>query len=361
MDKQKRKLTTGIIVVLAVLVVLFKYWGYLTNPWTRDGQVRAEFVQVAPRVSGPIVVLPIRDNQFVEAGEVLFEIDPRTFVANLEQAQANLDQTGNNVTVMGSQVEAARAAVEAAHASIDQAQASIKELDAEIAKNKANYQRMQGLLPKRAASERSVESARATYISSIEKRRSSVAGVAKARADYAQSQAALAEAVAQLGATGDDNASYRASLASLRQAELDLEFTKVRAPVAGYVTNLNLRVGSQAVANQPMLALVDVSSYWVTGYFKENTIANIKAGDEAVVTLMTYPRRPLKGKVDSIGWGIAQQDGSTGFDLLPTISPTFEWIRLAQRVPVRVHLQEVPEDIDLRVGTTASVLIRDRD
>ena len=106
-----------------------------------------------------------------------------------------------------------------------------------------------------------------------------------------------------------------------------------------------------------MLALVDVNSYWIDGFFRENTIAGIRAGDRAVVTLMTYPDTPIEGRVDSIGWGIAQQDGSTGFELLPTISPTFEWIRLAQRVPVRIHLIDVPKDIRLRVGTTCSVLV----
>ncbi len=131
----------------------------------------------------------------------------------------------------------------------------------------------------------------------------------------------------------------------------------MNAPVDGYITNLNLRLGSQAVANQPVLALVDVNSYWIDGYFKENTIADIRSGDRAVVTLMTYPDRPLEARVDSIGWGISQQDGSTGFELLPNISPTFEWIRLAQRVPVRVHLTDVPESIQLRVGTTCSVLV----
>jgi multidrug resistance efflux pump len=147
-------------------------------------------------------------------------------------------------------------------------------------------------------------------------------------------------------------------MAAVRTAELNLEFTQVKAPVDGYVTNLNLRLGSQAVANQPSLALVDVSSYWIDGFFKENVIAGIGAGDQAVVTLMTYPDTPLEGRVESLGWGIAQQDGSTGFELLPNISPTFEWIRLAQRVPVRVHLVDVPEGIALRVGTTASVLVR---
>ena len=106
------------------------------------------------------------------------------------------------------------------------------------------------------------------------------------------------------------------------------------------------------------LALVDVKSYWIDGFFRENTIADISAGDRALVTLMTYPDEPLEGRVDSIGWGIAQQDGSTGFELLPSISPTFEWIRLAQRIPIRIHLTEVPEGVELRVGTTGSVLVR---
>jgi len=128
--------------------------------------------------------------------------------------------------------------------------------------------------------------------------------------------------------------------------------------VDGYVTNLNLRLGSQAVANQPALALVDVNSFWVHGYFRETTVGDIEAGNRAVVTLMTYPDTPLTGVVHSIGWGIAQEDGSTGEDLLPSIEATFEWIRLAQRVPVRVHLNQLPEGVKLRVGTTASVLVR---
>ena len=164
-------------------------------------------------------------------------------------------------------------------------------------------------------------------------------------------------AEANRGAAGEENPQVRAALADLEQAELDLEFATVRAPVDGYVTNLNLRHGSQMVANQPGLALVDVNSYWITGYFRENYIADIRTGDRAVVTLMTYPDEPLTGRVESIGWGIAQEDGSTGSQLLPNVAPTFEWIRLAQRVPVLVQLDEVPEDVALRVGTTCSVLV----
>jgi len=90
----------------------------------------------------------------------------------------------------------------------------------------------------------------------------------------------------------------------------------------------------------------------------ETAIAEMKKGDQAIVTLMTYPDQPLAGTVDSLGWGIAQQDGSTGFELLPNVSPTFEWIRLAQRIPVRIELDKVPEDVALRIGTTGSVLVK---
>jgi multidrug resistance efflux pump len=357
MKKFLKYLLTGVVVLIAVAAVLYKYQDYVTSPWTRNGQVRAQVVQITSRVSGPIVKLPIRGNQFVKAGDLLFEIDPRTFQASLDQARAQLDQTGGNVLALEKQVEAAKAAVDASSESMRQAKSAIAQLDATITKDDAEYERQKVLLPQKATSQRSVERAKAKLEVSVQQQVSARAGFSQARAALAGSQASLAEAQAQLGALGDANPQLRAALATVRQAELNLEFAKVLAPVDGYVTNLNLRIGSQVVANQPALALVDVNSYWIDGFFKENTIADIKAGNRAIVTLMTYPDTPLEGRVDSIGWGIGQQDGSPGFDLLPRISATFEWIRLAQRVPVRIHLSDVPEGIALRVGTTCSVLV----
>ncbi len=351
-------LLTAVVVLVAVVLVLFKYWDYVTNPWTRDGQVRAEVIQITPRVSGPIVKLAVKDNQLVKAGDLLFEIDPRTYVASLEQARAQYDMTGDSYLGQEQQVEAARAQVEAARAAVRQAQSGINQLDSTIEKNKAEFGRQQEMLPKKATSQKSVERAKANYEVSVEKRKGAVAGLAQARATLNQAEATLAETQANLGAAGDANASIREARAAVRQAELNLEFTQVRAPVDGYVTNLNLRLGSQSVANQPVLALVDINSYWIVGFFRENYIENIRHGNPALITLMAYPDKPIEGAVDSLGWGIAQQDGSTGFELLPNVSPTFEWIRLAQRVPVRIHLDEVPEGVALRVGTTASVLIR---
>ena len=286
MKKITKYLLTGLIVLAAVAFVLNKYWDYATNPWTRDGQVRAQVVQVTPRVSAPIVALPIKDNQFVQTGDLLFKIDPRTFQAAVNQAESELQQ------------------------------AQVKAKDAKE------------------------EADRARSIRRRDRGAMSVQQLERKENDQRAAEAAV------LGAE-----------AALQQAKLNVEFTEVKASVDGYVTNLNLRLGSQAVANQPALALIDVDSYWVHGFFREDRIGDVQPGDRAIVTLMSYPERPLEGKVDSLGWGIAQDDGSTGYNLLPSINATFEWIRLAQRVPVRVHLIDPPKDIPLRVGTTASVMV----
>ena len=282
----RRWLISGAILLAAAVAVLAMYWDYVVNPWTRDGQVRAQVIQITPRVSGPIVNLPIVDNQRVKKSTVLFEIDPRTFQAALTQAKADL--AVSRIKVANAQTEERRYRDASKKGS-----GAVSKVDLEL---------------------------------KIDERRA-----AEAQLEGRQAQE--------------------------ESARLDVTFTQMSAPVDGYVTNLNLRLGDQAVANQPALALVDVNSYWVHGFFRETVIGNMQAGDRAIVTLMTYPHIPLEGRVESLGWGIAQQDGVAGDDLLPQISPTFEWIRLAQRVPVRILLLDVPDAVALRVGTTASVLV----
>ena len=360
MKTYQKILLTGVVALIAVTLMLYKYWDYVVNPWTRDGQVRAHVVQMTPRVSGPIVGLPIVDNQFVKAGDLLFEIDPRTFEANLEQARADLDNARDEIEALAKQVEAAQAQVEAAGANIKKAEAAVRGYTGRVDETLKEYNRQQQLDKQGATSKRMVEEAKANYISYLNQKANAEAQLQQMQANLSEAEANLAKARADLGAPGERNAKLRAARAAVSQAELNREFTEVRAPVDGYVTNLKLRLGSQAVENQPALALVDVNSYWVVGYFRENDIEDIRIGNRAIVTLMTYPNKPLAGRVDSLGWGIAQEDGSTSFDLLPNISPTFEWIRLAQRVPVRIHLDRVPEEVKLRVGTTASVLVMTR-
>ena len=359
MKGKLKYLITGIIILVAVIVVALKYWDYITNPWTRDGQVRAQVIQITPRVSGPIIKLPIKDNQLVKAGDLLFKIDPRTFEADLEQARAEVDDTRDNLDALAKQVEAEQANVAAAGATVEQAEAAIKGYAGRVVETKKEYDRQKTLDKKGATSKRAVETARANWVSYVSQKANADATLLQMRASLSQAKADLAKAKANLGAPGDKNAQLRQAKAKVRSAELNLEFTQKKAPVDGYVTNLNLRLGSQAVENQAILALVDVNSYWVTGFFKENYIEGMRTGDRAVLTLMSYRDKPIEGRVDSLGWGIAQDDGSTGFDMLPTISATFEWIRLAQRVPVRIHIEldKLPKDVKLRVGTTVSVLV----
>ena len=357
MGGKLKYVTTAIVVLIAVAVVALKYWDYITNPWTRDGQVRAQVIQITPRVSGPLVKLPVEDNQFVRAGDLLFKIDPRTFGADLEQAHAELDNTRDEIEALAQQVEAAEAEVDAAAATIKQSEAAIKGYAGRVEETRKEYKRQKTLDQQGATSKKMVEEARANWVAYVNQKANAEAQLLQMQASLSEAKANLAKAQADLGAPGDQNAQVRLAKAKVREAELNLEFTEKKAPVDGYVTNLNLRLGSQAVENQPIMALVDVNSYWVTGFFRENYIEDIREGDRAIVTLMSYPDKPLEGQVNSLGWGIAQEDGSTGFDLLPNINPTFEWIRLAQRVPVRIHLDKIPEGVKLRVGTTASVLV----
>jgi len=279
-------LITFTVVAIAGLILYEMFQDYLLHPWTRDGQVQGQIIQITSRVSGPIITIPIVDNQFVNKDDLLFKIDPRTFAAEVAEARASLAQ----------------------------AKAASAEAKDKAQRARDLYKRDQGAVSK---------------LSLVEK----------------ENELRQAEAAVQVAE------------ADLDSAKLDLEFTEVRAPLEGYVTNLNLQIGSYTVENQPAMALVDISGYYVYGFFKETQIENIKPGDRAVVKLMSYPDKPLEGEVDSIGWGIAQQDGSTGNDLLPSINASFDWIRLAQRIPVRVHLTRIPEGVELRLGTTATVIV----
>ena len=352
-----KQLFTFSLVAVAALLIYMKYQHSVVNPWTRNGQVRANIVQVAPRISAPIINLPIKDNQYVKAGDLLFELDPRTFKADLDHARGQLEETGDNVRALERQVDVSRANVKFTEATIEEAKHSISQLQATVIQNTAELIRQKRLIKSKATSQRNLEEAQADYDVSVQQEFSAKASLIGAKANLAKSEASLAKAQAQLGEIGENNAQVKAALAALHTAELNYEFTKVYAPIDGYVTNINIRKGTQAVANKPLLALVDTDSFWIVGYFEENYIADMDEGDTAIVTMMTYKDMPLTGKVDSVAWGVSQSDGSTGFDLLPTISATYQWVRLPERVPVRIYLDELPKGVKLRMGTTCSVIV----
>ncbi len=174
--------------------------------------------------------------------------------------------------------------------------------------------------------------------------RLSVEGISQEEQQTAESAAAIAAAA------------YQEAQAQYDLAKLNLERTTVRSPANGYVDNLRLRVGNYATVGQPKLAVIDSDSFWVCGYFEETKLPRLHSGDPAVIKLMGVGPT-LSGHVESISSGIADQNGSTDIQGLANVNPVFYWVRLAQRIPVRIHLDNVPEGIHLAAGMTCSITV----
>jgi len=267
---------------LATWAAVSLYQQYIQNPWTRDCQVRANVVGIAPRVSGPIIQVAVHDNQEVQKGDLLFEIDPTDF-----QAQ------------------------------VDVADGQVQNDEATLKQQQQNLDRQTNLYKNHVT----------------------------AQQDFQNAQDSFAAAQAQL----------ISAKANLELAKLNLAYTKVFAPVDGYVTNMNTSEGTYVIAGKQLIALVDTGSFWIAAYFKETQLPHISLGQKANLTIMGYNNQPFQGIVRSVGWGIYVQDGS-GSDttgLLPSINQTVDWVRLPQRFPVRIQVLGKPP-VPLRIGQTVS-------
>jgi multidrug resistance efflux pump len=274
-----RALVTLAAVAAGAWAVLRLWDHYELSPWTRDGRVRANIVQIAPDVSGLVNEVAVHDNEPVRSGDPLFAVDRARYALAVRQAEA---------AVAAQRIALAQAVRE------ERRSAGLGELVSAEAREQA-----------------------ATHVE-------------QARAAVAQADVALAA------------------------ARLNLERARVKAPVAGVVTNLALRAGGYASAGRPVLALVDTQSLYVEGYFEETKLARIRVGDRVQVRPMGSSR-VLGGTVESIAAGIADRDRSTSADLLPNVNPSFNWVRLAQRVPVRVRLDALPAGVQLVSGETVTV------
>jgi multidrug resistance efflux pump len=276
-------LITLIVVVLAGWAAVSLYLRYMQHPWTRDGQVRANIVGIAPRVSGPIIHVAVHDNQELRKGDLLFEIDPSDFQAQVDIAAG---QVQNDAATLKQQQQ--------------------------------NLQRQTELYRNHVT----------------------------AAQDFQNAQDSFAAAQAQLAS----------AKASLELAKLNLSYCKVFAPVDGYVTNMNTSEGTYVTAGAQLMALVDTSSFWIAGYFKETQLPHIRVGQKAIITLIGYENQPFQGVVRSVGWGVFVQDGSgsSSTALLPSVSQTIDWVRLPQRFPVRIQVLE-SSPVPLRIGQTVSV------
>ena len=348
---------TGAVVLAALGMIAYKYVDYIEYPWTRNGLVRAQVIQIVPRVSGQLIRVPIRNNQLVKKGDLLFEIDPRTFQDSVNGARADLDNMRDIIKSLAQQVDGMRDAVTQSESAVNAARFEMDALAADAENAKVAFERAATLVKSGFSDQREYDNKNTEYQVAVARLSGARSHVNQATADLERSRADLARAKANLGVLGEANPRQRRAEADLKLAQQNLDFTTVSAPEDGYITNLQLRAGDSAIANQPIVAVIEANSFYVEAFFRETFVGDIQIGDRAVVTLMGYPDTPLQGRVESIGWGIAQTNGSTGFQLLPSISPTFEWIRLAQRIPIVVYLDKLPDTVKLRAGTTASVLV----
>lgn len=269
-----------LIVVVAAIAVGERLWNhYEVEPWTRDGRVKANVVQVAPDVTGQVVKMYVRDNQMVKIGQPLFDIDSARFELALRTAEA---------------------AERAPRAALAQA---IKEANRNL-----------------------------------------------------QLKDLVAQEVREQGASRVDQA--RAALEQVKVAgdlaRLNLARTHVVSAVNGTVTNLDLQLGTYVTAGHAVMAMIDNDSYYIEGYFEETKLPRIASGDRVSVALMGQ-KQIIAGHVESFSGGIADRDRSTAANLLPNVNPTFNWVRLAQRIPVRVAIDSVPSPVRLIAGQTVTV------
>jgi len=278
-------LATLLVLALAIWIGRTLWVHYMNTPWTRDGRVRADIINVAADVNGYVVNVPVKDNQLVKKGDVLLEIDPEHYEIAVKQAQSL------------------------------------------VASRKATWEMRKLNAHRRADMDNLV--------------------ISKENRDDATNIAdsALAD--------------YQHALAQLDAALLNLKRTQVLATVDGYVTNLNVHRGDYARVGDPKMAVVDKDSFWVYGFFEETKLPHIRVGDKAELQMMSG--EVLKGHVESISRGIYDRDNPESRELVADVNPTFNWVRLAQRVPVRIHIDEIPEGFLLAAGTTCTVIVQQDD
>ncbi|QLG92718.1 HlyD family secretion protein [Pseudomonas yamanorum] len=311
LKKSIPQLSTLLVVLLALVLGWFAWEHYTRSPWTRDARVRADVVTLSADVSGLIVSLRVQDNQHVMKGDLLLEIDPARYALAVEHA---------------------RRSVEVAKATMGQSEAAIIASEAQLKQRQSEERRRRSLKQGFAISGEEWE---------------------KSSTDVAVAQAQLLSNQANLGLA---QANVQLAKAALTQAELDLQRTRVVAPVSGYVTNLLTRQGDYASAGSALLALVDSDSFYVSGYFEETKLPRIEEGSRVRIQLMSG--ETFGGTVQSIAFAITDRENSPGSRLLANINPSYTWVKLAQRVPVRIRIDpEATSKGRLRAGTTATVTV----
>jgi len=319
---------TLIVLALCVLAFLWYLRAERVTPSTSQARVSGYVVAITPEVSGTVTDVNVELNQAIKKGDLLVQIDPATYQIAVDRAQAELETAGQ---AMGADT----AGVAAAEARVDEARSK-------LASARRDGKRIDTLY--------------AAGVSSQFRKDRAVSSIDESEAQLAKAKAELQKAKQELGSEGSDNPGLRAALAALRQARIDLDNTTLRAPSDGGVTNVRVDIGQYAKAGQPLMTFLSSTDVWVQAYLRENSLGNVKPGDEAEVVLDIAPGRVFKGVVTSSGfgikWGSSSQPGE-----LPSVSNSRDWLRDPQRFPVIVHFVG-DESLGLRrEGGQADVII----
>jgi multidrug resistance efflux pump len=318
-------------------------WGvYMVGPWTRNATVRAYVVTMAPEVAGRIVELDVVDNKYVRKGDLLLVIDPTNFriavrqsEAAVQQARANVQNIEAQVTVQQAQINASQAQLQQGHAALVFAQQQAERYQTLAKDGWGTVQNSQQFTSQLHQQEAAVQSAQENLNQALRQ-------VESLNAQRLSAEAGLAQADSQLD-----------------QARVNLERTHILAPVDGYVTNLLARLGNYVNVGVNAISLVDADSFWVDGYFEETNLTPIWVGDPARIKLMGHDQI-VRGHVDSIARAINVASAQPNNQGVANVNPIFTWVRLAQRIPVRIHIDEVPPNVVLSAGMTATVEIHGR-
>ena len=338
--------------VIAVAVTLLQ-WD--TRPQTDDATVRANFVGIAPQVSGHIVKLDVHDNQRVQKGDPLFAIDARPYEVALERARATLTLTRMEVAGLKNGAATALAGVSRAQAQLDASAADVLRLEAQLRNADDHLKRLEPLLPQQFVTVDRVEEARS-------QRDAASAALAATQAQHGASTAALRQARSEraraedtVGDSDGVNARVAAAEAAVHAAELDLGYCRVVAPFTGKVVNLNISEGAFARAGTEVFVLVDTRTWYVVANFRETQLQHIPAGASADLYLQSQPGKHFRGTVVGLGWAVLPENGTSVMGL-PRVERSLDWIRLAARFPVRIQVDD-PDD-SFRLGASAVATVR---
>ena len=326
------RIGAGVIAALIIVSLVLYFVGDRLTPYTSQARVQAFVVPVAAEVSGKVTAVHIRNDDIVEPGQPLFDIDPEQYEIALQRARSDYESVRRSVN-------AATAGVEAARASLQTAQTSFVMAEKDASRQERLHEEDPG-----AISVRRLEIAQSTR--------------EEARSKVARAEADLRKAEEAAGDSGENNAQLQSARAAVEKAELDLASTKVLAPARGAVTDLRVDVGNFAQAGAPVMTLIAIHDVWISADMTENNLGNIDPGDEAAIVLDVMPGQVLKGRIRSVGGGVGTgQSAPPG--TLPTVENNRDWLRQAQRIPVAVEFDQADRERlrGVRVGGQAEVLV----